>query len=693
MEEKLEKIAFKRDGIEAMRYEDQYISRFGSHFSIKFDPEMRTGGVMPVGLGPNNAFAPLYLGFDIEEESVTSRWSLPVNYSWPFNKEEKVIRDFDIVRTMNRAKLISREDHSGLEVSFEFVSPFYPRDREISTAPFFYIRALLKNTSQEPLKGRVYIGLEDLKEKIRDDRGNIILSVPFAAAFRGPEMKPGRLLNYDLAVALTSGEAQAYRFDNISAYWDTHAVRYDLKPGEEFEKEFIFACYLTDESIVKYHGEDCDFYYKDHFFNVEEVIDFARENRQEILRKTDLFDSLFLNSSLPEEIRNFIAWNFHIYLGATWLLKHPLGRTFYTCYEGGTGYFSTIDVEYNLAPFYALFWPQLIADQLDIWAETYEKGNSERPFAFGTEHRIMEHDVGGGFEIDEQIYILGPMPVEENSNFILLNYLYYSYTGSLEYFEKHRQLCLDLADYIIDSDVNGNGLPDVGTNNTLDCFEDLYKDIEDQVFLGIKAGTALLVLARMLKDCDLQEESDRYSLRAREIFTTIDEKGWKEDHYILTLSDRKPEGWDGKSPLTTNGMAYLFFTGQELPLERSRLREDLTESAHDYTMWPSMGVWRDLVGCYFDLEPAGTYNFRPDFRGDMYPRSFNSLGMIQAYPGISISIPDGEIKISRRKDGRFPLTAFANWNSEKIPWIELKDGLAEITGQTERLTKMKVVIE
>ncbi len=665
----------------AGKYEDQYISRFGSHFSLKFDHEGR--GLLPAGIGPLNTNMGVYFAADINDE----RWSLPLQYVYCFDRENKGISDFDLKRTMNRLLLVSKENHAGIAMEWEFISPFYPRDKKLSTAPFFYVVCRLKNTGGTVKTGKIYGGLESLKDQKREE-GKMLLTqkIDTAAAFRGPEAVPGKLLHYELALAAASDACSFGLTATTSAYWDCLVYEYSLKPGETCEAEFILSCFLLDKSIITCHGDECPLYYQKEFCSAEEVVSYAREQRQHILSRSDLFDEIFKKASIPRHIKDFICWNFHIYAGAAWLLARQGGKAFYTNYEGGARYFSTVDVEYNLGLFYALFWPELITDQLELWEETYHKGNCHRPHSFGPQHRIMEHDIGAGFAIDEQMYIPGPMPVEENSNFILIHFLYYKYTGDSSFFKKQMELCLELADYIADSDLNGNGLPDAGTNNTLDSFEDLLKNMEDQVFLGVKAGTALMALCLMLEELGIREpRSGRYREQYQRIFDTIEREAWAGDHYVVTVSSKQPAGWDRPAPLTTNGMAYLFFTGSPLPLSSERLKQDILTSQTDYTLWPSMGVWRDMTAMYLGIMPGAEYNFRPDFRNDMYPRSVNSAGIIQTYAGIAVDMPRKRITVAGDAEGLFPLAAFADWDKGVIPFIEISGGSILVIDGTEKM--------
>jgi len=675
-------IAFKDEELKANKYEDQYISRFGSHFSIKISNDGR--GILPVGLGPLNTELPLYLGLDIEDE----RFSLPLHYLPGFNNDNN-IENLVINRTMNTLTLVKEDDLKGIKAEWKFISPFYPKEKLLSTAPFFYIKTSIKNNSSEEKNISILSGLEYGNLKLRSN--SFIKDYKVAANFRGPEVKQGKLLNYDISLTSFDDNYQLYDFDNKSAKWKAFKKDFSLLPGEETNQIFLLTAYNTNNHIVNYFDKELDFYYKSKLENIDSLIEYGKNNFNELIRKSNKFDKIMNDVSIPQDIKSFIKWNFHIYLGNTWLLTDS-DNIIFSNYEGGTGYFSTIDVEYNLALFYVLFWPELLANQIELWADIYSKGNKLRPHKFGKDHKIMEHDIGGGFKIDEQVYILGPMPIEENSNFILLNYLYYIYTGDFSLFQKYKDICLELADYIIESDLNGNGLPNRGTNNTLDCFNKMMKDMEDQIFLGVKAGSAVNALVKLLEK-DGNKEREKYADFANLIFKTIEEKGWKKDHYVITIHQDKPVGWDENTPLTSNGLAYLFFTGLNIPLNLNRLKQDLQTSINDYTIWPSMGVWRDIIAQYLNINRKQKYLFRPDFRDDMYPRSFNSIGWIQAVIGLSYNIPDKIIKIKNPKNGYYPLTPMADWKKENIPGIKINDNEIEIIDKTDTLNGYQILID
>ncbi len=686
---------FVADDLKALPFEDEYLSRFGARLSLGVHPRGR--GVLPVGLGPLNTNGVLYLGAEIERPATEGggRWSLPLQYPAVFDKDGRAIREPRLTRTATSLTLDSDGDHPGVALRWTFTAPFWPRDLRTTTAPYLDVVAEARNDGDAPVTVRLVGALEDLAETRTTEGDAVVQGLRVAANFRGPETKPGKALHYELALDPLTGDGlaalEAYVFETRAARWTGHARRVTLAPGEHVRVAWTFASVLRERGIVTRFGVPCDLAYQALFDGVAGVLAFARDGRDDVLAKARAFDDLFERSSLPAHVRRFVYANLHVFFGATWLLRDPDGRVFFTNYEGGTGYFSTIDVEYNLAPFYALFWPELLSDQLELWAETYARGNVERPFTAGPAARVMPHDCGGGFEIDEQIYILGPMPVEENANYLLLHDLYHRATGDLAPFRRHAELCRALADHNLAADANGNGLPNVGTNNTLDCFEDLMKDTPDQVFLGLKAAAGSLALAELLEAAGHGELAESYRAHAALVRDTVEARAWAGDHYVVTIAEPAPLGWDQASPLTTNGLAYRFFTGRDPILDPERILVDLDRSRADYTMWPSMGVWRDMIGRYLGRRPATRYDFRPDFRDDMYPRSANAVFMLQADGAVAVDVSTGRVEVGG-EDGRWPLPQFADWASGRVPWLVVDGGLARIEDATDALEGVTVTV-
>lgn len=687
-----------------LAHEDQYINRFGSKFGIQFYPH--GAGVLPVGLGPrhnkvsptNGIYAHVFLAVQIKGH----RYVLPLIPASQLARTDRRITQYALHRTMTQVDFRSSQYPKGVVVHWKFISPFYPQATRLCTAPMFYVRCQIKNTGTRPMALRILAGFKHSRKTTIMAPNNLIIRKELVhAVFRGPETdKYPKTIPQTLALASDESGRDHLVTQRVDGC-DCLVLNITLASGGQITTGFILAQYANTASIVDVLGHRCGYEYQALFPSIESVIGYARKHQSSILARSAIFDNIIAQAAIPQNIKHFIARNFQVYLGATWLLHGANDKPIFTSYEGGTGYFSTVDVEFNLAPFYCMFWPSCLKSELNLWSQEYDRGAHYKPYRtgprgalirFGPQYGIMEHDIGGGFIINKQVYMLGPMPVEENSNYILMNDLYYCYTGQLSTFIRHEKLCIALANYILHSSTDGTGLPNHGTNNTLDGFGYIHRNYPDQVFLGLKAACALQAMGSMLISAGHRHTASPYLRRANLIVHSIEAKAWQGNHYAITISPRHPAGWNAPWALTTNGLLYNLLTAQPQPLMPQRVRSDLTSAIDVYTKWPSMGIWRDMIACYFGLYPRTTYDFRPDFIGDMYPRNFNAIAMLQAWGHIGINIPQRRVTIGSHAKGWFPLPALADWNKQVIPRIRVVHGRVQVRGATRLSRRMTFTV-
>jgi hypothetical protein len=689
-------------GLRLLPHQDQYINRFGSKFGIQFYPHHV--GLLPAGLGPRHNHSSLTDGVYSHALLAISiggrRYVLPLISSRSLKPGDQRITQFTLRREMTSATLTSSQFPAEIDVKWKFISPFYPRAIKLSTAPFFYVLCRIKNRGTLPQTVSVIGGLPaGPTTTVSHHSDEVLRTTHIHVIFRGPEtVKLPKTLTDTIAIAAAEST------DKFTTIHADHCIGISrtivVKPGATDTVGLILAQYVHTRNVVSYFGRPCAYEYQRLFPSVQAVMDYARTRHKSIVHRSSIFNNIVSGAAIPADIKAFIARNFQVYLGATWMLSRPGGKRLFTSYEGGTGYFSTIDVEFNLAPFYAMFCPSCLKSELNLWATCYYHWPNLAPYRtgpggslirFGPKYGIMEHDVGGGFIINRQVYLLGAMPVEENSNYILLNSLYWRYTGSLKVFRRHERLCLTLANYILHSSTDVTGLPDQGTRNTLDGFGGIHRSYADQVFLGLKAACALQALSDMLTAAGEPHLAIRYRRRAKLIAHSIETQAWLGNHYAITISPRHPPGWNAPWALTTNGILYDLLTAQDEPLMVSRVHKDLENQIDHYTKWPSMGIWRDMIACYFGIHPQTRYDFRPDFFGDQYPRSFDSIAMIQTWAGIGVNVPGRQITIAPDAKGWFPLPALANWKKEQIPWICVHNGKIELkNGRLLRRFRIKL---
>lgn len=131
------------DDPKTLKHEDQFISRFGSRFSISLNLTGREKAIFPMGLGPLGGEMPIFLA--VSQGGQTT--SLPMHYP-VFDKTTAPVYDAEFRRTM-AAATADIGTHGNLRIEWRFESPFYPQDYRLSCGPFFHITARLTNISDQ----------------------------------------------------------------------------------------------------------------------------------------------------------------------------------------------------------------------------------------------------------------------------------------------------------------------------------------------------------------------------------------------------------------------------------------------------------------------------------------------------------------------------------------------------------------
>ena len=157
--------------------------------------------------------------------------------------------------------------------------------------------------------------------------------------------------------------------------------------------------------------------------SVEDVTDYALgAEKASILEKTGFFDSILGGDYLEgfnDDYRRLAAVSFQGYLINTWWCYNSLGERWFSVWEGNCQFHSTVDVEYNTAWFYQYFWPELLGTTLEEWTG-FEKTNAQGIY--------LSHDIGRYAHVYAQTYP-HDMPVEENTNWLLMAYSYWKQQG------------------------------------------------------------------------------------------------------------------------------------------------------------------------------------------------------------------------------------------------------------------------
>ncbi|MBU4195025.1 MAG: DUF4965 domain-containing protein, partial [Actinobacteria bacterium] len=638
------------------------LGRLGSRISLNLLPQRLASRVSPLGTWTG----------DLSELVIALKQGPDIR-CLPFTDRFPAWESIEQAQGMTHQSFDCRSPAVPLEMSAVFRSPFYPGDEKLSTAPFFYVDLTVRNTGEGTVSGEVLLARPH-KEGFQECgmagfSGPDTAGYTFEASYQYQEetVNEHGARSAVEALAVPSGEKEGVRFRGLTkgeftdfspdSIWgwrspDGYPLTYDeprsptftfyprgysgavwsidgLEPGGTATRHFILAGYVpgTVLSVKNRHYQDGGFRfkYRGHFSGARDVADYAAASRWEgdgIEEKSEFFDSLFasddyfhLDTGYLGDVRDLMACAFQSYLTNTWWVHSDAGRDWFSVWEGTwMRLHGTVDVEYNQAWFYLELWPELLRMIMDQWL-LYTESNEMGEY--------LPHDVGILDTAHGQVYE-HPMPVEENTNFILLLYRYWQRTGDTPYVQQRFPEVRRLVDFLVNCDTNNNGLPDVYTRNTLDDGPPALEGSRDQTYLGVKCMAAYRAAREMAgaQEAPDADYAGRCGAQVELINQTLEYDQWLSDHFAVCQDGGvEAAGREAYSIHSGNGLLYLLGAGRNVGLtsgNTDRMRRDVegatgrtlrkygcTHTSDDPTrMWVSANLWRDQVACHLGASPG-----------------------------------------------------------------------------------------
>ncbi|MFW5869224.1 MAG: glycoside hydrolase family 52 protein, partial [Armatimonadota bacterium] len=674
--------------------------------------------------------------------------------SLPFDDRLEHFSKIDQTETMTELSYLCASPELPVDTRFTWSAPFYPRDVKLSTAPYLTLQVDVTNNSHRTQSGEVLIGRSlPIGEPMRAFSEDGLTGLRRAAEVFELPTEEYWVVDHPSAFELhTSGlplsaatdqEMPSIRSDSdgrtvLPLVWEQPhgglSWGFSVRPGETKRCRIVYVGW-ADGPVQNVAGVDQRFKYHEFFDGPEEVARYAFDNWEEIRERCEFLESVIEDATLPDSLKQFLAFATHSYLINTWWTTSPAGEDVFTVWEGCCQLQSTVDVEYNIAPFYFALWPELLRMELDQWPAYINEG-------------VLDHDMGVGLEANEMAY-WHPMEIEENTNYVLLLHHYWRHSGDGEIVRRNFDSVQELLDWVTAADTDGDGFPEEGLYNTIDQGSPAIQYAPDQVYLAVRQIAAYQAGAQMAREVGRAAVADAWLQRAGVTATTLAEQGWLDDHYVVALNQEaqsvaeRPEaggggmdmgmeddggeyigwedrqhyegsseastmrGWDSYSIYTTNGLVYPMRSGMVVEgLEIERLREDLRNAtaetmgafgsphtSHEENMWVSQNIWRDLAAAYLGIdwidnadrywdlqryintEKYGAFTDvyvygRDSTSLDYYPRGVAAFGMIDALAGLQFDRVEGVLSLAPvRAPLRIPLTMFADWEAQAVPWL------------------------
>jgi len=726
------------------------VARLGSRFSMILDPIRRQVHYGSLGLMVQK-IGEMVVGLDNGEGTFCAL---------PFTK---IGQSFDMVdqrQTMTSVVFDARSTTLGLALHVELVAPFWPQDEKTSIVPAYIFKFRISRldrlrwTNALPSasrKGVLRFGITSPYGMFAaDPSGGLTMIYPVSVGGQAVTGEGGGVQIEFGKSSRTTG-VNGVSVDQIHplvGIWQAKGecleAAYDLSVGAEQEFSLAVMCHVSD-ALLESHGRPMKLKYAKYWPTPAELTDYVRANHEKLCRKAARFDALWTESSLPAAAGDLSAVAFQSYLMCSLWATGADGEDWFSVWEGSCWYNSTVDVTYNEAMLYFACWPELLEMIFEEWSHHGNDADKEArrlEIASGRSHApekfpglVLEHDMGSGWTANGQSYHHA-MPVEENSNFLLLLYTHGKWWGRETMYAHYNELNKSLVEYLFWTDSTGNGFPDRGTANTIDDATPAVQYGRDNVYLGIKRLAALHAAGRMFEHTGEAALAARCRKEVARAVKTLN-AGWLGDHWGVCLDKSakglkdcwtgKPlpykilPGWDAYSLYTTNGLLPLMMVDDVPPgISADRLRQDVTNACRESmtlygcghssldkkNMWVSMNVWRDCAGGYLGenlLENCQRYWNQQLFAngpGSEKPNCFTETSLTNNlvwYPrgaaafGLPLALPrlvrhGSRASISPIAPGRWPLLSLANWKSGKIPVavVERKNGklVAKVEGDT-----------
>lgn len=718
------------------------LARLGSRFNLLFEPHKRR--LMHSALG---RFLDRHLDLMVGliEPDGTRR-------VLPFSQEGDLLFNCEQNERFNSITYRGYSEKYRLRFELNFHSVFYPQDEELCTMPAFYVEMRLNPVSRVRWEAAAESRPDRLRLFIRLGREDTqIIATPGDGAGL-----PRIDLQYRNTMRPTAAGADPHHPQNAEL-WDVavHERIVSLNPqaqvddsgrgltldlpvtevGSGIKWRLVWGACCADKVLqVQKNGATHSgrFRYARRLPDIDAVIRDAIDQRDQRLALSRRLEKLIDQTPLPNPQRHLLNQGFQSYLSNTFWCDLDDGDVWFSVWEGSCYFHSTVDVEYNASLLHLNFWPQLLGIQLRRWA-AFTRPHEESGGA------ILAHDIGWGPRGGKTAYP-HEMPVEENSNYLLMLAAYSRWTGDLDAVRSHVGCVEHLARYLLWTDRDGSGFPSEGTANTIDDANPAVQFSRKQTYLAVKRVAALYAAADMLTRLERGELADRCRTAAEAAVPRIEQAAWLGDHFAVCvdssavgvrdvwtnqyLTESELAGWDAYSIYTGNGLLLELLTAQPPRFSVSRLRQDIHSaeretlsfygcghsSAEPENVWISQNVWRDLLAAYLGQPTpftlAGHYwdmqvmsNTGGQSKGFIdtyinnnlcfYPRGAVAMGYLLAYPRLVINrlASDGprvSVDPSRDRPQRWPLLALADWKAGKIPvCVVTHDGKVTIENETD----------
>ena len=693
------------------------IARMGSRFGFFFEPHKRR--VMHGTLG-RFLDRPMHLRVGLVEPDGTER-------ILPFASDGKDLINCEQFERFNSITFRGYSPAAGVRFELNIHSPFYPQHEKLTILPayFFEIRttavkhARWRRDTEAAQSVEVFFEIERIGTQVSCHDGEINLDYDSSLTMPRSDLR---------------GTPRGDTFDPEKTVRCQERIE-SLNPGTRTtEKGLRLMMPVTEEGSgrkwrmiwggfcgenimqVGDEGEvfDARFRYTEHWQNLDEVMQAAREKRDDHLILSRRFEKTLQQAPLDTNQEHLVNMGFQAWSANAFWMSHEdpavrSGQTmegerksWFSVLEGSRAYQSTLNAECNSSLFYLALWPDLLRIQLQNWLSA----TSTHAASGGV---LAPHNLGGGLDCSA-IVKRTSAPAEHNTDLLNLLHIYTRWTGDRTLARTHAQTIAALARYTAWTDRDESGFPNEGIPNYVHLPR--YRLTPSQTYLAVKRLTALRAAADMIRLSD-HEELAEYAHKLESTVDTdvikVEQAAWRGNSYAPAVDPTlQPADRKAFAIYNINGQLLPMLTGGEPMFPRHHWREDIINSQRETLgrygcsnssqeqdhLRVSQNLWRDITAAYFGLhrmracppywELQVISNTHVQSRGFTdgyiaenlahYPRGLCAFGYFLAGPAITVdrlSSRKGGLHISvspdRHNPGRWPLLPLTDWRAGKIP--------------------------
>jgi xylan 1,4-beta-xylosidase len=620
------------------------LGRFGSRFMVNPAPQLLGWRQSPLGTWTGD-LSEFVLAFRSEEGEIRCL---------PFTDRYPVFSAIDQQLSLTGITYTCHDPSLPFQAAVTLKAPFYPEDVKLSTAPFFYLEIEVSNPGESEVQGEILLARphkddnvgKDSPRSLKGSRGYKYTGrYTYGQESHVNEENNSGYFEFWEALAVDEPSSVNWHFEDIAEtgwMWDSPPeypqprpfLVYSFIPRgySGFDSTFVLdgnasqtitavlACH-TAEGVLEVRGEKGNrFLYNNpagpNLGSVDAVVDYALgSERPSIEEKTAFFDTVLSDaylSPLPQSGQDLAAVALQNFIINAWWCYDNWGREWFSVWEGEPYmYHSSIDVEYTNAFFYLSFWPDLLGKLLREWV-TFEKELEEG--------KCLSHDMGVEHWVNGMAYP-HDMPVEENSDYILLLYSYWKNTGDTAFMRDHFPHAREYTEFIFRCDTDGDGLPDIHVDNTIDQGSVAVQHARNQTYLGVKALASYRAASEMARAQEPPDEGFIFACEDRVglINRTLEQKLWLGDHFAVCDDPDVPQAErEAYSLYASNGLLYLLAAGLDPALTAEnieRFRQDIANAAartsrrygyvhtsvDNENQWVSQNLLRDALGYWLEV--------------------------------------------------------------------------------------------